>query len=77
MKSHNPVKGSMVKWIALCFILVILVIVLLADLGIIPGFLAGLYNFPNGDKVGHFLLMGILALLVVLSVVVNSVKKIS
>jgi hypothetical protein len=54
MKSHNPVKGSMVKWIALCFILFILVIVLLADLGIIPGFLAGLYNFPNGDKVGHF-----------------------
>ena len=29
-----------------------------ADQGQLPGFISELYNFPYGDKVGHFLLMG-------------------
>ena len=39
-------------------------IVVLADQGRLPGIIAALYDFPNGDKVGHFLLMGGLSLLV-------------
>jgi polysaccharide biosynthesis protein VpsQ len=37
------------------------VIILFADRGQMPAFIAQLYNFPNGDKVGHFFLMGGLA----------------
>jgi len=39
-------------------------IVFRADSGTMPHFLAGLYNYPGGDKIGHFFLMGSLALLI-------------
>jgi len=62
-------KGrSGMKWAAVSFLILIIVILLLADAGRMPEFLANLYNFPNGDKVGHFLLMGILGFLVNASV---------
>jgi VanZ family protein len=53
-----------VKWFTILFILVLAVIVFAADSGKMPGFIAVLYDFPNGDKVGHFVLMGFLSLLV-------------
>jgi VanZ family protein len=53
-----------VKWFTVLFILLLVAIVFAADRGVIPGFVAGLYDFPNGDKVGHFVLMGLLSLLV-------------
>jgi VanZ family protein len=49
------------------FFLFILLIVILADQGRLPGQITALYDFPYGDKVGHFLLMGGLSLLVNLS----------
>jgi len=32
-----------------------------ADSGTMPKLIANLYAFPNGDKVGHFFLMGLLS----------------
>ena len=52
----------MKRWAAL-FGLVIIGIVVMADTGHL-GFVARLYDFPYGDKVGHFLLFGLLTLLV-------------
>ncbi len=51
------------KYLAAAFAIFILAVVLLADQGRLPGFLYALYDFPYGDKLGHFLLMGGLALL--------------
>lgn len=42
-------------------------VILSADGGSMPGFIAALYRFPNGDKLGHFLLMGILAFIITLA----------
>ncbi|MBI4928456.1 MAG: VanZ family protein [Anaerolineae bacterium] len=50
--------------LAAVFTVFILVIVVLADQGRLPGFITVLIDFPNGDKLGHFLLMGGLSLLV-------------
>ena len=52
------------KWLALLFILFMLGVVLLADLGSLPSPVAMLYHFPNGDRAGHFVLYGILTFLV-------------
>lgn len=50
------------KILAALFTIFILVIIILADTGSL-GFLAFLYNFPYGDKAGHFILYGILSFL--------------
>ncbi len=60
-------SASMKRWAILCG-LAILLIVILADTRRL-GFLGVIYDFPNGDKVGHFLLFGLLSLLVNLAVV--------
>ena len=52
---------------AALFTILIIVIIVLADMGSL-GFLGGLYNFPYGDKAGHFILFGILSFLIVLAV---------
>ena len=46
------------------FILFLAAVITWANRGTMPRLLVLLYAFPAGDKVGHFLLMGILALLV-------------
>ena len=51
------------KWLTLLFAFLIILIIVLADTGNL-GFLALVYRFPFADKVGHFLLYGILVLLV-------------
>ena len=51
------------KILALLFLLFILFIIFVADAGAMPPFLHALYDFPNGDKLGHFILYGILAFL--------------
>jgi polysaccharide biosynthesis protein VpsQ len=48
---------------ALLFLVFILLIILAADTGSMPGFIRAIYNFPGGDKVAHFILYGILAFL--------------
>ncbi len=50
------------KWIAILFALFILLIIILADQGKL-GFLGILNSIPYGDKAGHFILYGILTLL--------------
>jgi len=45
------------------FILSLIIIVFFADSGMMPSFIQNLYAFPAGDKAGHFILMGTLALL--------------
>lgn len=52
------------KWIAVLFTLFILLIIVMADAGILAQYLGFLYLYPFGDKVGHFTLYGILALLI-------------
>ena len=50
------------KWLAILFALLIVVIIVLADTGNL-GVLGFINEIPNSDKAGHFLLFGILALL--------------
>ena len=49
------------KWISVSLVIFTLLIVFLADSGNLPRFIRDLYDFPYGDKVGHFLLMGLLS----------------
>jgi hypothetical protein len=56
----------MKRW-AIFFGLFLVAIVILADEGRL-GFLHALYDFPYGDKAGHFVLFGLLSLVVNLSV---------
>ena len=51
------------KTITLLFAAFILAVIVLADGGHL-GFLGFLYDFPYGDKVGHFILYGILSFLI-------------
>jgi polysaccharide biosynthesis protein VpsQ len=52
------------KWLAILFALLLLLIIVLADMGALPPFLQVWKDLPYGDKVGHFILYGILTLLV-------------
>ncbi len=52
------------KWLAILFSLFILLIILLADVGVLSRALRFLHGVPFGDKAGHFILYGILALLI-------------
>ena len=56
------------KKVSFFFAAFIVLIIVLADLGRLPPFLSDLYAFPGGDKLGHFLLYGILAFLLVIAV---------
>ena len=51
------------KWLTILFTLFLLLIIVLADTGNL-GVLAVVYHIPYADKVGHFVLYGILALLI-------------
>ena len=46
------------------FICLVTAIVIAADKDRLPDFVRTLYSFPGGDKVGHFLLVGFLSLLI-------------
>ena len=48
------------KWLAVLFGLFIVTIIILADANLL-GPLRAVYNFPYGDKAGHFVLYGLLA----------------
>jgi VanZ family protein len=48
------------KYIAVVFFVFVVVVILLADNGSLPHSIRALYDFPNGDKVGHFILFGLL-----------------
>ena len=48
------------KHISILFTIFIIVIIILADNGNIPPFIRSIYDFENGDKLGHFILYGLL-----------------
>ncbi len=48
------------KYISVLFTIFIISVIVLADNGNIPPFIRSLYDFENGDKLGHFILYGIL-----------------
>jgi VanZ family protein len=51
------------KWLTILFALFIILIIVLADLGKL-GILPTINRIPLGDKAGHFILYGILTLLI-------------
>ena len=52
------------KWLAIFFTLFIVLIIVLADAGVLSRTLRFLHAVPFGDKAGHFILYGILTLLI-------------
>ena len=52
------------KWLAILFTIFIILVIILADAGILSQYVGFLYSFPWGDKAGHFILYGILTLLI-------------
>ena len=56
------------KWLTLFFTLFILLIIILADHGKL-GFFGVINQIPYGDKAGHFILYGILTLLLDLTLI--------
>jgi polysaccharide biosynthesis protein VpsQ len=65
------------KWLTGIFILILVLIVIGADRGVLPALLKAMYPFPGGDKVGHFVLMGTLALLVNVSLSLRTITILS
>jgi polysaccharide biosynthesis protein VpsQ len=51
------------RWLAIGFLLFILAVIVAADMDAIPIAVRDIYRFPGGDKLGHFVLYGILAYL--------------
>lgn len=51
------------KWLAILFTLFILLVIVLADTGQLAQYVGFVYEIPWGDKAGHFILYGILTLL--------------
>jgi len=52
------------KWLTISFIVLVILIIIIADLGLGNVFFPFLYRIPLADKIGHFVLMGILSYLV-------------
>ena len=48
------------KYTAVLFSVFIIAVVVLADTGSLLHFIRAIYDFPNGDKLGHFILFGLL-----------------
>lgn len=48
------------KYLAVLFFLFIIAVIVLANLEAIPPSVRQLYDFPNGDKLGHLILFGFL-----------------
>ena len=56
------------KRLTFFFALFIILVIVLADMGILAQYVGFVYAMPYGDKAGHFILYGILALLINLTV---------
>ncbi len=63
-------------WLTLAFAILLLIITILADANRLPAALAIVYTFKYGDKVGHFLLIGMLNFLVALAFSANRSTRI-
>ncbi len=49
------------KWLSAFLVVFVIAIAILADLDVLPELFYDLYDFPYGDKLGHFLLMGLVS----------------
>ena len=56
-----------IKILALLFFAFILFIVIGADNGSLSSYLRGIYDFPGGDKIGHFAIYGVAAFLLAIA----------
>lgn len=65
----------MAGWGALGLGLFTLAIVVVADRGRFPPAIRRIYEFPGGDKIGHFLLTGLLAFLVCLAIPLQPARR--
>lgn len=61
-------KFLTMKWLTFFFVLFIVLVIILADTGILAHYVGFVYAMPYGDKAGHFILYGILAFLINLAV---------
>jgi polysaccharide biosynthesis protein VpsQ len=57
------------KWLTVAFALFLITIIVLADMGFMRGKLRLLHSIPYGDKIGHFLLIGMLSFLLTSSLI--------
>ena len=67
-RDKGRIQKSRVKWLTILFALFIVAIIILADLGEL-GIFGVLNSIPYGDKAGHFILYGILTLLLDLTLI--------
>jgi VanZ family protein len=63
------------KYLAILFTLFILLVIALADTNELPRFLKAFYDFPHGDKLGHFVLYGLLAYFVTTALIGTFAKR--
>jgi polysaccharide biosynthesis protein VpsQ len=49
------------KYVSFLFLIFIIVVIVLADTGSLPHWIRAIYDFSNGDKLGHFILFGLLS----------------
>jgi len=52
-----------IRILAVLFLVFVLSVIVAADMGVLAGPIRALYDFPNGDKLGHFCIYGLLAFL--------------
>jgi VanZ family protein len=64
---NNPFPVAGFRWLTLGFVVFLALVFMWADGGALPAPLVRLYAFPQGDKVGHFVLYGLLSFLLALS----------
>lgn len=64
----------MKKLLAVAFFLFLLLVACWADTDSMPKFLSAMTEFPYGDKIGHFVLYGILAYLLTIAMPFRRVK---
>lgn len=65
------------KWVAGSFVLILILIVIVANLGLGTLLFPFVYYIPWGDKLGHLILMGILSFLVNLAMGASKVRILS
>lgn len=55
------------RWLTIGYITFILLVIIAADMGQLNFFIRWIHSIPYGDKLGHFLLVGMLAFVINLS----------
>ena len=61
-----------IQVLTVIFVILLIGIIIIANLGLEPAVLVFINDIPGGDKIGHFILMGLLSLFVNLSMGVKT-----